>query len=211
MDLAELRREYTRDGLKEELMPESPFPLFQEWIATATASGLPEPNAFVLATVDAAGRPFTRTVLLKQVDTRGFVFYTNYESRKAVQLEDNPQASLLFLWLDLERQVSINGRAERVPPSESLKYFASRPFGNRLGAWSSPQSRVISTRSILEAKLEAMKRKFRDGNVPLPSFWGGYRIVPETVEFWQGRQNRLHDRFLYTLSEGQWTHERLAP
>ncbi len=212
MELADLRREYTKNGLDEGTMPEGPLPLFEDWIKTAAEADLPEPNAMVLATVNTEGRPFTRTVLLKQMDARGLVFYTNFESRKAKHIEDNPRVSLLFLWLGLERQVSVNGRAQRVPTAESLKYFVTRPFGSRLGAWSSPQSRVITSRSLLEAKLEEMKRKFRGGEVPLPSYWGGYRVVPESFEFWQGRQNRLHDRFLYTRGgDGTWTRDRLAP
>lgn len=211
MELADLRREYTKNGLTEATMPNDPLPLFEDWMRTATQAGLSEPNAMVLGTVDRSGRPFTRTVLLKQLDARGLVFYTNYESRKSEHIADNPHVSLLFLWLDLERQVSINGRADRISAAESLRYFVTRPFGSRLGAWSSPQSRVITSRSLLEAKLEEMKRKFRGGEVPLPSHWGGYRVAPESYEFWQGRQNRLHDRFLYTRGEGGWGRERLAP
>lgn len=212
MELADLRRDYTKNGLDEATMPAEPLPLLEDWLKTAANGGVPEPNAMALATVDAEGRPFTRTVLLKQMDSLGLVFYTNYESRKAKHIECNPAVSLLFLWLDLERQVSVNGRAERVPTAESLRYFVTRPFGSRLGAWSSPQSRVITSRALLEAKLEEMKRKFRSGEVPLPSHWGGYRVVPESFEFWQGRQNRLHDRFLYTRGgDGAWTRNRLAP
>ncbi len=212
MELADLRREYTKTGLDDGMMPDSPLPLFEDWIRTAAEAGILEPNAMVLATADAGGRPFTRTVLLKQMDARGLVFYSNFESRKAKHIEGNPQVSLLFLWLGLERQVSVNGRAERISTAESLKYFVTRPFGSRLGAWSSPQSRVIKSRSLLEAKLDEMKRKFRGGEVPLPSYWGGYRVVPESFEFWQGRQNRLHDRFLYMRgTDGNWTCDRLAP
>jgi pyridoxamine 5'-phosphate oxidase len=184
---------------------------FKGWFAQAQAAQLREPNAMILATVDAHGQPFNRTVLLKKLDTRGLVFFTNFESRKARHLSENPRVSVLFLWLELERQVSINGTAERISAAESLSYFATRPLGSRLGAWTSQQSTVIKSRSLLEAKLEEMKRKFADGKIPLPSFWGGYRISPQSYEFWQGRQNRLHDRFLYSKSGDNWELERLQP
>ena len=165
-----------------------------------------------LATADPEGVPSTRIVLLKDFSEKGLTFFTNYESRKARQLESNPQAAVNFLWMPLQRQVNVIGRVERIPKAESLEYFLSRPLGSQLGAWTSPQSEVISSRSILEAKLDQLKRRFADGKVPLPDNWGGYRIVPDSFEFWQGRPNRLHDRFIYRLSvEGQWTAERLAP
>ena len=165
-----------------------------------------------LATVSEAGQPSTRIVLLKDFSERGLTFFTNYESRKAGELDANPSAAANFLWLPLQRQVNVTGRVERVSKSESLKYFLSRPLGSQLGAWTSPQSRVITSRSVLEAKLDQMKRKFAEGKVPLPDHWGGYRIIPETFEFWQGRRNRLHDRFLYRLQNGKaWSVERLAP
>jgi pyridoxamine 5'-phosphate oxidase len=164
-----------------------------------------------LATVDDAGQPWTRTVLLKAFDQRGFVFYTNYTSDKARQIDARPQVSVLFPWLPLQRQVQITGRAEKVPTRESLKYFLSRPRGSQLGAWVSAQSSVISSRQVLETKLAELKRKFGEGKVPLPDFWGGYRIVADTVEFWQGRPNRLHDRFRYRRLSGGWTVNRLSP
>lgn len=210
MDLSNFREEYTEAGLERESMPEQPLPLFEHWLKQAMGR-IKEPNAMVLSTVGKNSRPSSRIVLLKAFDSRGFVFYTNYESRKSRQIAENPAVALLFPWHQMERQVIVNGFAERVPTSESLKYFLSRPFGSRLGAWTSPQSQVISSRSILEGKLDEMKRKFASGEVPLPSFWGGFRIVPESVEFWQGRKNRLHDRFLYTLADGSWQLERLAP
>lgn len=211
MKLEDLRQEYTKAGLKREDLDSHPVAQFEQWFLQAQNGGVKEPNAMILATVADDGQPFTRTVLLKDLDDRGFVFYTNYESRKAVQISGNAKVSLLFLWLDLERQVSVNGHAEKIPSTESLKYFVQRPFGSRLGAWVSRQSSVIRSRALLEQKWEEMKRRYRDGEVPLPSFWGGYRVVPESVEFWQGRQNRLHDRFIYNLCGGGWQVERLAP
>jgi pyridoxamine 5'-phosphate oxidase len=212
MNLGELRQDYTRDELHRRDLKADPFAQFEVWFKEACASGMLEPNALSLATVDATGRPSLRTVLLKKWDTTGFVFFTNLESRKARQMADNPNVSLLFPWLQLQRQVAINGLAERISTAEVVAYFVTRPFGSQLAAWASPQSRVISTRSLLEAKWEEMKRKFREGQVPLPSFWGGYRVRPVDFEFWQGRSSRLHDRFLYTpQGDGTWRLDRLAP
>lgn len=195
------------------MLDDNPLRQFEKWIAQAQKAEILEPNAMTLATVDAQGQPFTRTVLLKKTDERGLVFFTNFESRKAAHLEVNPKVSLLFTWLPLQRQVSINGTAERISTAESLAYFVSRPFSNRLGAWASRQSQVITSRSLLEAKLQEMKDKFRDGEVPLPSFWGGYRVTPALWEFWQGRPSRLHDRFVYSPAgpAGSWKVERLSP
>jgi pyridoxamine 5'-phosphate oxidase len=171
-----------------------------------------EPNAMSLATSGADQRPLLRTVLLKSYDERGFVFFTNFESRKARQMAENPNVALLFPWLALERQVIIRGAAEKISTAESLAYFVTRPRGSQLGAWVSAQSSVITTRSLLEQKWEEMKRKFSEGQVPLPSFWGGYRVVPRDLEFWQGRPSRLHDRFLYTRQgDSSWGIDRLAP
>jgi pyridoxamine 5'-phosphate oxidase len=211
MDISHLREEYRREALNRETLKTDPMDQFKAWFGQAQAAQLREPNAMILATVDADGQPFNRTVLLKKLDERGLVFFTNFESRKARQMAENPRVSVLFLWLELERQVSINGTAERISAAESLAYFATRPLGSRLGAWTSQQSTVIKSRSLLEAKLEEMKRKFADGKIPLPSFWGGYRISPQSYEFWQGRQNRLHDRFLYSKSGESWEIERLQP
>jgi len=211
MDLSDLRQSYTKGRFSEEDLADSPFDQFEHWFRQAVDSKLDEPNAMCLASADAEGRPSTRVVLLKDFSGKGLTFYTNYESRKARELDANPHASANFLWLPLQRQINVTGRVERVSKAESLKYFLSRPFGSRLGAWTSPQSKVISSRQILEMKLDQMKRKFADGEVPLPDHWGGYRIVPETFEFWQGRPNRLHDRFLYTRTDGGWTVDRLAP
>lgn len=210
-ELANLREEYRQRSLNRADLHPDPMDQFRSWLDEARHAAVREPNAMVLSTVDADGQPFTRTVLLKDMDERGLVFYTNFESRKARQIATNPAVSVLFLWLDLERQVSINGTAERISTAQSLRYFLSRPLGSRLGAWSSQQSSVITSRALLEAKLADMKRKFADGEVPLPSFWGGYRIQPHSYEFWQGRQNRLHDRFLYQWHSGDWQLQRLQP
>ncbi|MFP4157198.1 MAG: pyridoxamine 5'-phosphate oxidase [Opitutales bacterium] len=212
MDLSDLRQSYTRGRFSEADLSASPFDQFEKWFQQAVDSQLEEPNAMCLASADEAGRPSTRVVLLKNFSSKGLVFYTNYESRKAGELDANPFAAANFLWLPLQRQVNVTGRVERISKAESLKYFLSRPFGSQLGAWTSPQSRVITSRSVLETKLDQMKRKFAEGKVPLPDHWGGYRIIPETFEFWQGRPNRLHDRFLYRLQIGKgWAAERLAP
>jgi len=211
MDLSDLRQSYTKGRFSEEDLAESPIVQFEQWFRQAVDAKVDEPNAMCLASADAEGRPSTRIVLLKDFSEKGLTFYTNYESRKARELDANPHASVNFLWLPLQRQVNVTGRAQRVSKAESLKYFLSRPLGSRLGAWTSPQSKVISSRQILEMKLDQMKRKFADGEVPLPDHWGGYRIVPETFEFWQGRPNRLHDRFLYTRSGNTWEINRLAP
>ena len=211
MDVTHLREEYKREALNRETLQDHPMDQFKAWFSQAREAQLQEPNAMTLATSDQEGQPWTRTVLLKKLDERGLVFFTNFESRKAGHMENNPKVSVHFLWLGLERQVSINGTVERISSAESLSYFLSRPLGSRLGAWTSDQSSVIKSRSLLEAKLEEMKRKFADGKVPLPGFWGGYRVIPASYEFWQGRQNRLHDRFFYGKEEGNWTIERLQP
>lgn len=211
MNISDLRKDYRLEALSRKLLQADPLDQFKAWFEQARKADLPEPNAMVLATVGKDKRPFTRTVLLKQLDSRGLVFFTNFQSRKAKQIEENPFVSAQFLWLELERQVAVTGKAEKISTAESLAYFVTRPIGSRIGAWTSNQSSVIRSRSLLEAKLAEMKRKFADGEVPLPSFWGGFRIVPETWEFWQGRQSRLHDRFLYSQVEGNWQTERLQP
>ena len=211
MDLSEFRREYSERGLHREDLDDDPNRQFEAWFQQATDLGVPEPNAASLATVDAGGMPFQRLVLLKYFDERGYVFFTNYESRKARQLAENPKASLLFPWITLERQVIIQGSATKISTSESLKYFASRPHDSQLGAWVSNQSSVITSRKFLIQKLAEIRTKFADGKIPLPSFWGGYRLVPESIEFWQGGPARLHDRFLYTKSADGWKIDRLAP
>ena len=211
MEIGDLREEYRREALDRFTLRKDPMDQFKFWFEQARETKLREPNAMVLATVAPDGQPWNRTVLLKKIDERGFIFFTNYESRKARHLETNARVSALFLWLGLERQVTINGIAEKISSKESLAYFITRPLGSRLGAWTSQQSSVIGSRSLLESKLYEMKQKFADGKVPLPSFWGGYRIVPESYEFWQGRQNRLHDRFFYSRQNGEWHFERLQP
>jgi pyridoxamine 5'-phosphate oxidase len=212
MGLSDLRQEYMRAGLRKADLSSDPLAQFRKWFDEAVSAGLIEPNAMTLSTATAQGKVSTRTVLLKAYDAKGFVFFTNYASRKARDLSENPQAALLFPWLGLERQVIITGTAEKISMAESATYFISRPFGSRVGAWVSHQSQAISSRAILEAKLEELLKKFAHGEVPLPDFWGGYRVAPETIEFWQGRPNRLHDRFVYARkTEGAWTIERLAP
>lgn len=207
-----LRAEWMEQGLSRNALNPNPFEQFELWYTQAIESGIPEPNGMSVATVDADGQPTLRTVLLKIYDEQGFVFFTNYESTKAKQIDAHPQVALLFPWVGLARQVKITGTASRVPTAESMKYFATRGRGSQIGAWASPQSQIISSRSLLEAKVDEIKRKFREGEVPLPSFWGGYRVVPKTIEFWQGRENRLHDRFVYTLTDsGAWDIERRAP
>jgi pyridoxamine 5'-phosphate oxidase len=208
----ESRSEYTRGELDRDQLKASPFDQFAIWFQQAIEAKIVEPNAMSLATAGADLRPLVRTVLLKIFDQRGFVFFTNFESRKARQIAENANVSLLFPWLALERQVIISGSAEKVSKTESLAYFITRPRGSQLGAWVSAQSSVITTRSLLEQQWDAMKRKFGQGEVPLPDFWGGFRVVPREIEFWQGRPSRLHDRFLYTRQpDDSWKIDRLAP
>jgi pyridoxamine 5'-phosphate oxidase len=198
-------------GVSRADLDPDPIRQFQHWFEETIAQDIPEPNAMTLATVDARGQPYARTVLLKLYDERGFVFFTNYESRKSRQIGENPRVSLLFPWVALARQVQIVGRAQRISAAESLKYFATRPRGSQIGAWASPQSQVIRTRALLEGKVAEIKRRFAEGEIPLPDFWGGYRVEPELIELWQGRDSRLHDRFQYRRDGGGWAIERLAP
>ena len=200
------------EGLASDDLDASPYKQFEAWYAQTIDTGVYEPGAMTLATVDAEGQPWQRIVLLKIFDEKGFVFFTNYESRKAVQMAQNPKVSLLFPWHALGRQVKITGDVEKVSSAESLKYFATRPRGSQIGAWASGQSQVISSRAILESMFDSMKKKYADGDVPLPPFWGGYRVKPRTFEFWQARDSRLHDRFMFKKDgQGQWAVERLAP
>lgn len=212
MNVEDMRCEYMRGGLQREDLKDTPFEQFKLWFEQACQAGVHEPNAMSLATATADGKPSVRTVLLKQFDEQGFVFFTNLGSRKAQQISENANVSLLFPWIVLERQVIVSGVAQSVPTADVLKYFLKRPVESQIGAWASPQSRVIESRKFLEMKVEEMKRKFADGKIPLPSFWGGFRVVPREIEFWQGRPSRLHDRFQYTRAEdGAWKIERLAP
>lgn len=211
-DLGALRRNYALQSLSETDVLHDPVGQFAVWFEEAMNSGLVEPNAMTLATADKSGRPSARTVLLKGFDHAGFVFYTNYESRKGQAMDDNPQAALLFTWLELERQIRIEGSIEKVTREESLAYFQSRPKGSQIGAWVSAQSRVIADRTMLERKVAELQAQYADADVlPLPPFWGGYRLKPDYLEFWQGRESRLHDRICYTKTGEGWKVERLAP
>lgn len=209
--LADLRRDYTLAGLSEADAGDDPFALFHAWFAAAVSAGLPDPNAFTLATATPDGRPSARVVLLKHLDDRGFTFFTNYQSRKAGELAANPHAAMVFLWDGLERQVRVEGAAEVVTAEESDAYFRVRPVGSRLGAWASPQSRVIPSREHLERLMAEAGEAFAGGDPPRPPHWGGYRVVPAVVEFWQGRPSRLHDRVRFRRAAGGWVRERLAP
>lgn len=213
MDLSDYRKEYLKDGLHRSKIDDNPFAQFTKWFQQAIDAGYPEPNAMSIATATAEAAPSLRTVLLKYFDNDGFVFFTNYQSRKAQEITRNPQVSLLFPWVTLERQVIILGRIEKITEEESLKYFQSRPHESQLGAWVSYQSSVIPDREFLTTQLDEINKKYKPGKVPLPNFWGGYRVVPHHIEFWQGGAARLHDRLLYTrdTEEAEWAIDRLSP
>lgn len=211
LDINQIRRDYLLGGLKREDLNESPFDQFDLWLQQAIDSGLPDPTAMTLATVNADGQPDQRIVLLKHSDDKGLVFFTNYGSKKARDIAGNAQVGLHFPWHIMERQVRINGRAEKISVAETTRYFVSRPRESQIAAWASKQSRPISSRQLLMQQYEAMKDRFIGGEVPRPDFWGGYRVVPERFEFWQGGGKRLHDRFEYCRDDNAWTINRLAP
>ena len=211
MDISNFRREYLKSGIEHDDLLNDPVEQFSLWFDQAKETDIPDPNAMILSTVSKEGQPSQRAVLLKYFDRDGFVFFTNKESRKAHEIEGNPKVNLHFVWLELERQISIAGIATPISVTESARYFMSRPRNSQIAAWVSNQSSAISSRNLLMQKFQEIKQKFSNGDVPLPSFWGGYRVTPSSIEFWQGRENRLHDRFLYTLVNSGWQVERLAP
>ncbi|GAA3165381.1 pyridoxamine 5'-phosphate oxidase [Streptomyces ramulosus] len=212
LDPSSMRAHYRAEGLTEPELAAEPYAQFARWFKEAAASGIHEPNAMVVSTADAAGRPSSRTVLLKAFDDRGFVFFTNYTSRKGRELAENPHLSLLFPWHPLARQVIVTGTAARIGRDETAAYFRSRPHGSQLGAWASDQSTPLASRAELEDSYAALAARYPEGEqVPAPPHWGGYRVTAETVEFWQGRENRLHDRLRYVRAASGWTVERLAP
>jgi pyridoxamine 5'-phosphate oxidase len=213
-ELNDLRREYAAGGLHEVDLEPDPIAMFRRWMQDAVRAGLYEPNAMVVATVDASGTPTQRIVLLKRVDERGFVFFTNYASRKGEELAANPQASLLFPWQQLERQVRVEGRVTRLGDADNDAYFATRPRASQIGAWASPQSQVVPDRATLDRRYDEVVARFGEGNITRPAHWGGFCVSPESVEFWQGRLGRMHDRLRYrrTTDDGvAWVTERLAP
>ena len=210
MDIGDYRIEYLKGGLHRADLSKSPFEQFEKWFVQVRDANMVDPNAMIIATVSKQGKPSQRTVLLKMFDETGFVFFTNYGSAKAQQIEENAHVSLLFPWLDLERQVEVNGHASKISQEESLAYFQSRPHGSQLGAWASTQSQPIASRNELDQQLTDVEEKYREGEVPLPH-WGGYRIIPDTIEFWQGGARRLHDRFEYQRDGDDWNIQRLQP
>ena len=210
-DIASLRKEYKRGDLIESGIPNDPMQLFAEWFMEAGPMGIIEPNAMILSTVSHDGKPSSRAVLLKGIEAGSFVFFTNHESRKAKEIQQNPSVSLLFLWLEAERQIRIEGKAKRISPEESRAYFKTRPRESQLGAWASKQSAIIANREELEARFKEMEERFKDQEIPMPEFWGGYAIVPSSIEFWQGRIGRLHDRIVYEKNGDDWTTYRLNP
>lgn len=212
IDIAALRKEYSREELTESSVSASPFEQFSRWFDEAMAAELPEPTAMTLATVSESGQPSARVVLLKGITERGFIFYSNYASHKGQDLDATPLAALLFFWPELERQIRIEGWVEQLTPEESYAYFASRPLASQIGAWASEQSSVVPSKAFLEQRYADMQQRFADGSVPLPPTWGGYRVIPATFEFWQGRPSRMHDRIRYRRNEEDvWEIERLSP
>ena len=212
MSISDLRREYTLTGLHERDLDPSPFKQFGRWFEQALSAGLLDANAMTVATSSREGKPSARVMLLKDFDEKGFVFFTNYESRKGRELDENPYAAMVFFWAELERQVRITGRVSRISQEESEEYFHSRPIGSQLGAWASHQSEVIRTPELLENRIKELESEYEGKTIPMPAFWGGLLLSPETIEYWQGRPNRLHDRLRYTLQpDGPWRIERLSP
>lgn len=211
MNLSDYRREYTKEGLRREDLTDCPFEQFEKWFVQADQAGVTDASAMSLATVSAAGQPSLRTVLLKTFDLNGFVFFTNYNSQKSKEIKENQKVALLFPWTGLERQIEITGKAERISTAQSLAYFLSRPEKSQLGAWASHQSNPINSRVFLEQQFQSIKQKFKTREIPLPDFWGGYRIVPEKIEFWQGGAARIHDRFEYQRNSEGWEIVRLQP
>lgn len=212
MNLSDIRNDFQKGSLTLRDLNKHPFLQFENWFQEVLAAKIGEPNSMSLGTVSIDGQPSLRTVLLKYFDEKGFVFFTNYQSRKAKEIEENPKVALLFFWKELERQVKICGVAEKVSKRETVTYFTSRPRESQIGAWVSEQSKIVPTRNLLLQKFEQMRQKFQKGQIPVPDFWGGYRIVPHSFEFWQGGKNRLHDRFLYSIDDLEdWKIERLAP
>jgi pyridoxamine 5'-phosphate oxidase len=211
MDLADLRKEYAEQGIDRHQLLDDPIAQFKVWFEQARQAGVVEPNAMVLSTVDGKGAPWSRTVLLKAVESRGFSFFTNYGSHKGIHLSHEPRVALLFPWFSLERQIHINGRVIKTSELDSKTYFAKRPYGSQLGALVSNQSEIVADRKLLEARLAELKAQYPEGKVPKPANWGGYWVIPESFEFWQGRSNRLHDRFRYTMAREGWNITRLAP
>ncbi|OUL23613.1 pyridoxamine 5'-phosphate oxidase [Nostoc sp. RF31YmG] len=210
--IADLRKDYTLQDLSESEVDPNPFIQFKQWFEQALSAQLPEPNAMTIATATPDGKPSARMVLLKDFDERGFVFFTNYNSRKGQELAENPQAALVFWWAELERQVRITGRVEKVSEADSDRYFYSRPQNSRLGAWASNQSEAIASREFLEQSLQELQHKYENQEIPRPPHWGGLRVIPSEIEFWQGRSSRLHDRLLYSyLDDGSWKIVRLSP
>ncbi|BDX07211.1 pyridoxamine 5'-phosphate oxidase [Planctobacterium marinum] len=211
MSLADIRRDYCNHQSDLSELGDDPFQIFDDWLQSAIDAGIPDPTAMTVATVDNSGQPSQRIVLLKDVSQGGFVFYTNLESRKAIELEHNNKISLHFPWHYMERQVKICGTAERVSVADATKYFLSRPKGSQLAAWASAQSRPVSSRQMLLQKLEETRQRFSQGNLTLPKFWGGFRVIPHEIEFWQGGPDRLHNRISFSQAQGQWTKQRLMP